>query len=140
MDSINASKAYSAVRLPVLKEIKIDFDISNEVRTKQLSEKLCGLLVYPGEFTPKDHLAPYVFSRVSAPVALKQLKDIVNGVLESGPCSVPPVPTFTVYRGPNPPAPAKRKVQQASVNQASVKPRRSSGIGNAPLQKDEDFE
>jgi hypothetical protein len=140
MDSINASKAYSAVRLPVLNEIKIDFDISNEVRLKQLSEKLCELLVYPGEFTPKDHLAPYVFSRVSAPVALKQLKDIVNGVLESGPDSVPPVPTFTVYRGPNSPAPAKRKVQQAAMNQASVKPRRSRGIGNAPLQKDKDFE
>lgn len=140
MDSINASKAYSAVRLPVLNEIKIDFDISNEVRTKQLSEKLCELLVYPGEFTPKDHLAPYVFSRVSARVALEQLRDIVNGVLESGPGSVPPVPTLTVYRGPNPPVAVKRTAKQVSVNQASVNPRRSSGIGNAPLQKDEDFE
>jgi len=68
------------------------------------------------------------------------LKDIVSGVLESGPRSVPPVPTFTVYRGPNPSVAVKRTAKQVSVNLASAKPRRSSGIGTAPLQKDEDFE
>jgi hypothetical protein len=113
----------------------VDINVENIARTRGLKAELPSLLIFPDEFAPSDHLEPYVFSRVSAPVALQQLKAIVAGVQVSGPDSVPPVPTFTVYRGPNPPAPVKR-----TVKHASVKPRRSSGIGTAPLQKDEDFE
>ena len=131
MPDLQRSKRFSALKARIWDATNgIDLTIPYAVQSKQLSSDLSDRLVFSRLFKVPKHLEPYVFSPVSARVAIKQLRAIVNGVLESGPDSVPPVPTFTFYRGPLP-APVKR---------ASVKPRRSSGIGTAPLQKDEDFE
>jgi hypothetical protein len=140
MPDSQRSKRFSALKARIWDATDgIDLTIPYSVQSKQLSSDLSDRLVFSRLFKVPEHLEPYVFSPVSARVALKQLRAIVNGVLESRPDSVPEVPTFTVYRGPLP-APVKRTARQVSVNQASVKPRRSSGIGTAPLQKDEDFE
>lgn len=105
MDRNKANKAYSAARLVVMEKTRIDFQIPNVIRTRQLSAELITLLIYLDEFIPKVRFAPYVFSRVSMPVALQQVKAIVYGLLKPVPDKVPKLPKYTVYRGPNPPQP-----------------------------------
>ncbi len=118
MDPKKASQYYSAVKIRVRDQEGIDFDVPY-VDTKVLSPKLSALLVRqeefkPDYFKPGDHFGGYVFSRVSEPVVLKKLDEIVADVLENGPDSVPPLPRQTIYNGPN-------------------KPNRNRGISDAPV-------
>lgn len=122
MENGKANKAFSAARLAVLDETGIDFKIDNAVRTKELSDGLRDLLVLQIGFSPAEYLAGYVFSRISLPFALKQLKAIVEVVLVSGSDSVPPAQCTTIYRGPTP-RPRKRRM---------------IGISDAPLDENGD--
>lgn len=105
------SKYYSAIRLRILENEGIDLDIPYVVQTRQLSPRLSTLLVYPGEFKPADHLARYVYSRVSVPEAMSTLKD---AVLQCDPNNVAPVSVRTTYSGPG----------------QRVKPTRIAGLGD----------
>lgn len=105
------SKYYSAIRLRILENERIDLDIPYVVQTRQLSPRLSTLLVYPGEFKPADHLARYEYSRVSVPEAMSTLKD---AVLQCAPNSVAPVPIRTICAVPG----------------LRVKPTRITGLGD----------
>lgn len=79
----------------------IDLNIPYAVQSRNISSKLPTLLAHHGEFTPGDQLAPYISSRVSAPVALAQLESAITGALKLGDKYVPKIPKYTVYRGPD---------------------------------------
>ena len=119
MNKEQRSKRYSALcRRLKKKKILIDFNIPYQVQVKQLSPHVADLLVYRGEYPPPEHLAGYMFSCTSFPVVIRKLKAIVANVLEFGPESVPQVPKYTVYNGPDQPK------------------KRGSGISDAPVAKE----
>ena len=79
----------------------IDLNIPYAVQSRNISSKLPTLLVHHGEFKPGDELAPYIFSRVSAPIVIAQLEAMISEVLESDSACTFERPQYTVYRGPD---------------------------------------
>lgn len=98
------SSRYSALRQRIFKATDgIDLNIPYSVQSRDISSMLATRLVHRGEFKPEDEIAPYIFSRVSAPVVIAQLKTMIGEVLEAGSACVFSQPKNTVYRGPDRP-------------------------------------
>ena len=121
MADLQRSKRYSALkkRISVATD-GVDLNIPYSVQSRQLSSDLSEQLVFPGEYEPPEHLAPHLFSRISAPVALKTLKAIVADLLVS-----------QAHQSAN-------ELTSAALIANETKKIRRSGISDAPLDENWD--
>lgn len=83
LSTTKASKSYSASRLRIYERTKIDLNVPYAAQLKALFPHLADLLVYPGEYRAPDHVAPYIFSRISVPAALEKLEKLTEELLDS---------------------------------------------------------
>lgn len=80
--SEKASKRFSTSRARILEKTQIDIDLSYDQHLKELFPDLCKQLEFPGEYVPPSHMAEFVFSRVSVPIAVQTLRELTAGALE----------------------------------------------------------
>ena len=121
MPPLQLSKRFSALKKRIsIATDGVDLNIPYAVQSRQLSSALAEQLVFPGEYKPPEHLAPHLFSRISAPVALKKLKAIVADLLGS-----------QSHQSAN-------ELTSAALIANESKQIRRSGISDAPLDENRD--
>ena len=99
-EELKDQQAYSAVRSAIRKASGIDIEWEAVKQTKGLSDWLPRLLVFQGDYEPPAKFAGYEYSKISMPIAIRQLQEVCIVALEQGPNYKPAPPFFTIYRGP----------------------------------------
>lgn len=105
-EELKDQQAYSAVRSAIRKASGIDIEWEAVKQTKGLSNWLPKLLVFQGDYEPPAKFAGYEYSKISMPVAIKQLQGICVVALEQGSDFQPVIPFHTIFRGSMKPATA----------------------------------